>query len=43
MYPVVQGERFVRYDSLVDNVANPKIFVVQHSSQAYPAYVITYH
>ena len=41
--PVIEGERYARYNSLVDKVDNPRIFVVQHSSQAYPAYVITYH
>lgn len=40
--PYIEGQRFVRYNSLVDDVANPSIFVIQHSSQAYPAYVITY-
>ena len=41
--PIIEGEQFVRYNSLVNDVKNPSIFVVQHSSQAYPAYVITYH
>ena len=41
--PMVPGEHYVRYDSLVDQIASPSIFVVQHSPQAYPAYVITYH
>ena len=31
-----------RYDTLVDNVRGPSIFVVPQSSQAYPAYVLTY-
>jgi hypothetical protein len=41
--PFLPGEQFKRYNSLVDRVPNPSIFVVQHSNQAYPAYVITYH
>lgn len=32
----------VRYDSLVNNVESPSIFVVQDTSAAYPAYTITY-
>jgi hypothetical protein len=43
MCPLLPGEKYKRYDSLVDNPADPTIFVVQHSSQAYPAYLITYH
>lgn len=42
VYPHVGGELYVRHNSLVNNVANPSIFVIQHSSQAYPAYLITY-
>ena len=30
------------YDSTVDNVASPKLFVVYHDAQAYPEYVITF-
>jgi poly [ADP-ribose] polymerase 7/11/12/13 len=41
--PLLPRERFKRFNSLVDNEANPSIFVVQNSSQAYPAYLITYH
>eukprot|EP00040_Diaphanoeca_grandis_P004160 m.27314 g.27314 ORF g.27314 m.27314 type:complete len:439 (+) comp15727_c1_seq1:75-1391(+) len=41
-YPLLPGQKFTRYNSLVNVVANPSIFVVQHSSQAYPAYLITY-
>ena len=39
----VPGQQYVRYNSLVDQVQDPTIFVVQHSSQVYPAYLITYH
>lgn len=43
MLPTLPGEKYVRYNSLVNSVDNPSIFVVQHSSQAYPKYLITYH
>ena len=36
-------DRYARYNSLCDDATNPTIFVVQHSVQAYPAYLITYH
>ena len=39
----VPGEKYVRFDSLVDRVNDPTIFVVQDGHQAYPAYLITYH
>ena len=29
------------FDSTTDNLSGPKMFVVFHDSQAYPAYVIT--
>ncbi|KAK5620550.1 hypothetical protein CRENBAI_022279 [Crenichthys baileyi] len=32
-----------RYNSLVDRMDNPAIFVVFHDSQAYPDYLITFH
>ena len=41
-FPMVNGEKYRQCNSLVDNVENPSIFVIQHSNQAYPAYVITY-
>ncbi|XP_043953299.1 protein mono-ADP-ribosyltransferase PARP14-like isoform X1 [Gambusia affinis] len=31
-----------RYDSLVDNINNPSMFVVFHDNQAYPDYLITF-
>ena len=43
--PLVQGGGdggATRYNTLVDNVADPSIFVVRHSVMAYPSYVITY-
>ena len=33
----------VLFDSTVDNVANPRIFVVYFDAQNYPAYLITYN
>ena len=32
----------VRYDSVVDDVANPLIFVIFYDFQSYPEYLITY-
>jgi hypothetical protein len=31
-----------RYNSSVDSLSNPEIFIVQHPSAAYPAYLITF-
>ena len=42
VYPPLPGEKYKKYNSLVNNAANPSIFVVQQSSQAYPAYLLTY-
>ena len=42
MCSLIPGEQHMRYNSLVDKISNPSIFVVQHSNQAYPAYLITY-
>ena len=41
--PLLPGEKYSRFNSLVDNPQDPAIFVVQHSNQAYPKYLITYH
>jgi Ca2+-binding EF-hand superfamily protein len=38
--PVRQGMH--RYDSTVDSLSSPEIFIVQHPGAAYPAYVITF-
>ena len=45
LYPKVPGAKnsSTRYHSLVDNVSDPTIFVVAHSTAAYPAFLITYH
>ena len=37
-----QINQHVLFDSTVDNVANPSIFVVYTDAQNYPAYVLTY-
>ena len=37
-----QLDQHVLFDSTVDNVANPSIFVVYTDAQAYPAYIIKY-
>ena len=34
--------RNIKYDSAVDDVKNPKIFVVFGDQRAYPEYLITY-
>ena len=41
--PLLPGEQFRKYHALVNDEANPSIFVVQHSSQAYPAYLLVFH
>jgi poly [ADP-ribose] polymerase 7/11/12/13 len=41
--PLLPGQKYARYNSLVNDVTDPVIFVVQHSGQAYPSYLITYH
>ena len=43
MPPLLPGERYSRYNSLVNQVDDPSIFVIQHSNQAYPKFLITYH
>ena len=40
--PLLPDAEFARYNSLVNSPTDPSIFVVQHSNQAYPAYLITY-
>lgn len=37
-----QKKGHILYDSLVDNMRNPGIFVIFHDTQAYPKYVIEY-
>jgi hypothetical protein len=41
-FPMVKGEKYRQCNSLVNDVEDPSIFVIQHSNQAYPSYVITY-
>ena len=43
VYPLLPGQSYAGYNSLVNRVQDPSIFVVQHSNQAYPSYLITYH
>ena len=43
MCPLLPGELFKRHDSMVNQIVNPSIFVVQNPAQAYPAYLVTYH
>ena len=38
----LQVDANVLFDSTVDNVSNPTIFVVYQDTQCYPAYLITY-
>ena len=37
----IPAKTFARYNSLANDPTDPSIFVVQHSNQAYPAYLIT--
>ena len=39
--PMIDGKD-VAYDTLVDNTANPTIFVAMRDSQAYPNYLIQF-
>merc|ERR1712151_466661 len=38
--PIRQGTH--RYDSCVDSMSSPEVFILQHPGAAYPAYVITF-
>ena len=38
--PLIHPDRGERYHSFVDSAANPEMYVVQHSSQASPAYIV---
>eukprot|EP00729_Bicosta_minor_P000055 gene55-18181_t len=40
--PLLPGQQYARFNSLADVLNDPSIFVVHHSNQAYPAYLITY-
>ena len=42
MPPLLPESQYDRFNSFVDNDANPSIFVVQDGSQAYPTHRITY-
>ena len=40
--PPLSGNTHLLYDSLVNNTANPSIFVAMTDCQAYPKYLITF-
>ena len=40
--PAKSNDGLVLYDSVVDNVNNPSIFVIFGDAQAYPDYLITF-
>jgi len=40
--PFLPDQSYARYNSLVNRVQDPFIFVVQRSNQGYPSYLITY-
>lgn len=40
--PVKDSTGIQKYDSVVDNVAKPNMFVIFHDCQAYPEYLITF-
>ncbi|KAM6978444.1 poly(ADP-ribose) polymerase family member 14-related sequence 1 [Tautogolabrus adspersus] len=40
--PAKGAVSFQKYDSVVDNIARPTMFVVFHDTQAYPEYLITF-
>jgi poly [ADP-ribose] polymerase 10/14/15 len=40
--PGLPNKPDANYDSVVDNVANPSMFVIFHDAQSYPEYLITF-
>ena len=40
--PALPNKPGANYDSVVDNVANPSMFVIFHDAQSYPEYLITF-
>lgn len=40
--PLKPNQNVERYDSVVENIANPSIFVIFRDAQAYPEYLITF-
>ncbi|XP_069389111.1 protein mono-ADP-ribosyltransferase PARP14-like [Paralichthys olivaceus] len=40
--PAKGNTSFQKYDSVVDNVNNPSMFIIFHDTQAYPEYLITF-
>jgi poly [ADP-ribose] polymerase 7/11/12/13 len=41
--PPLPREKSRKYHSLVDDVTDPSIYVIQHASQTYPAYLLIFH
>lgn len=41
--PPAKGASVQKYDSVVDNMAKPSMFVIFHDTQAYPEYLITFN
>jgi poly [ADP-ribose] polymerase 10/14/15 len=41
--PLKPGSTVMRYDSTVDDVNKPEIFVVFHDADAYPEYLIRFY
>ena len=40
--PALKGRSHAKYDSVVNNVNSPSIFVVFHDASVYPEYLITF-
>ena len=40
--PLKPNSQVLRYDSVVNNVQNPMVFVIFKDAQAYPEYLITF-
>lgn len=40
--PIKDPSSHARFDSVVNNMSNPTIFVVFHDARAYPEYLITF-
>ena len=40
--PINPKDPSERFDSVIDNMVKPSMFVIFHDTQAYPAYLITF-
>ena len=40
--PIDENNQIVRYDSVVDNVINPLMFVIFYDYRSYPEYLVTF-